>query len=133
MSARVECNFFGSWSSNWKLGKEIAEGGHAKIYGMMETVVKVIQTGRRNTGDLQKHWPRHVHIIPRKLQTFIYWVWKATLLPDGRFAFWLQRQWGDLRQMIDPNMNIHRRHGTATEHKEPWRPSPLGKVVWFPM
>jgi hypothetical protein len=39
------------------------------------------------------------------------------LLPDGRFAFWLQRQWGYLQQMIDSNMNIHRRHGTATEDK----------------
>jgi hypothetical protein len=48
--ARVECNFFESWSSNWELGKEIAEGEQAKTYGGVETVVKVIQTGRRNTG-----------------------------------------------------------------------------------
>lgn len=103
------------------LGDKIAEGGQAVIYefinlrgvtingvdmsgGDFDLVLKVFKEGF-SLRQLQKQWPPE--LLDKLRESPIYLpagccgVGPAYLLPDGRFAFAMQRCWGDLRKVID--------------------------------
>lgn len=109
-------DFFYDYGDRLKVGRKIAEGAQADIFeaeieypngNKVEYVLKVFKPEGCSLQDLQKQWPREMlqridggGILTRKGGLH----YDATLLPDGRFAFRMQRGWGDLRKLIDVKM-----------------------------
>lgn len=106
--------FFMEFDDQFKMGPKIAEGGQAEIFEVVsckskvDLVVKLFKKGA-SLRDLQNQWPEGM------LQTFSskhggpnfnhYSVnLHGAMLLDGRFAFLMQRYWGDLRTLIDIKM-----------------------------
>jgi len=103
----------------WK-GK-IAEGGQAEIFSFKERlgtlgVLKVFKEGC-SLRDLEKQWPLGMlqnedwkkygqHFLRNTCP-----ILGAYLLDDGRFAFFLQQCWGDLRKLIDLKMQENHNQG----------------------
>jgi hypothetical protein len=102
--------FFMEFDDQFKMGPKIAEGGQAEIFEVVsckskvDLVVKLFKKGA-SLRDLQNQWPKGM------LQTFSskhggpnfnhYSVnLHGAMLLDGRFAFLMQRYWGDLRTLI---------------------------------
>lgn len=104
-----------------ELGEKIAEGGQAEIFlaterrrnklGRSSSVVcvaKVFKIGF-SLQVLQSQWPLGMlRDVSRGESGFlaggILWVRHGTMLNDGRFAFILERMWGDLRRVVDHKM-----------------------------
>lgn len=106
-----------------QLGEKIAEGGQAEIFlaterrrnkqggGSSSSVVcvaKVFKVGF-SLQVLQSQWPLGMlRDLSRGGSGFlaggILWVRHGTMLNDGRFAFILERMWGDLRRVVDHKM-----------------------------
>ena len=106
-----------------ELGEKIAEGGQAEIFlaterrrnkqegGSSSSVVgvaKVFKVGF-SLQVLQSQWPLGMlRDLGRGGSGFlaggILWVRHGTMLNDGRFAFILERMWGDLRRVVDHKM-----------------------------
>lgn len=85
------------WGDKLELGSKIAEGGQAEIFeveGGVEVVVKAFKKGY-SLRSLQVQWPLG---MPAGL------IFAGTVLRDDRFAFVMQRYWGDLRKLIDARM-----------------------------
>ena len=125
-----------------ELGRVIAEGGQAQIYHALyrgrDTVAKVFKREGFSLAELQRQWPRrskqptHLDAIqdnPAGLGgvvfgdvmgncSLIYW---ATRLEDGRFAFVMERCWGDLRTLIDLRLKDNNSQGPPfSPHQALW-------------
>jgi serine/threonine protein kinase len=121
-----------------KLGRMIAEGGQAQIFEASldgddeRLVAKVFKREAFSLADLQRQWPLATKHPEHKkpdddfvlggvvFGEFIvycsssYW---ATLLKDGRFAFVMQRYWGDLRTLINLKMKENNFQGPPFSHE----------------
>ena len=107
--------FFYDFGDRLKVGRKIAEGGQAEIFeahmeypngNKVEYALKVFKEAFF-LRDLEKQWPQGMlqrfdsgGIVTRK-GVLLY---DGTLLPNGRFAFRMQKCWGDLRKLIDLRM-----------------------------
>lgn len=117
---RPQSKFFRDWGDALVVGKKIAEGGQAEIfeatlqwkYGKEKCVLKVFKSGY-SLADLERQWSS----TPGNNSQLAAHEWKfcfmrhGTLLKDGRFAFVMDRYWGDLRKLIDLHMKNNHRQG----------------------
>ena len=122
-----------------ELGRVIAEGGQAQIYEARLSfrdeywlVAKVFKAEGFSLAELRRHWPRSTKtpLHPRGFREFelgavafdeiirccskVYW---GTFLKDGRFAFLMERCWGDLRALIDLRLKRRNSHGPPFRHR----------------
>ena len=102
--------FFIRWGDIIEVGEKIAEGGQAEIFKLGKYgVVKVMKEGFR-LRDLEKQWPLGMlqnQTIGAYLNGNSCAIYGATLLKNGRFAFWMNKYWGDLRKLIDMRMQLN--------------------------
>lgn len=111
-------DFFTEWGDEIVVGEKLAEGGQAEIFAATHRshgalVVKVFKGGSV-LQDLAKQWPPALsrdRVLGRDDPTWRplpMTIRAATLLKDesfsGRFAFVMDRAWGDLRKLIDLQM-----------------------------
>ena len=114
---------FKGWTEReWELGEKIAEGGQAELFELWRIdpagrrleevpwVIKLFKNGL-SLRDLQR-------MLPRGMLTNEKTLWhghfnlphcnaiEGAMLYNGRFAFLMERRWGDLRKLIDARM-IH--------------------------
>ena len=114
-------NFFHDWGDELEVGEKIAEGGQAEIFNALvtgwermkvECVVKVFKEGYA-LRHLQKQLPFGM-LFSLLSGAYITlnscYIHGATLLKNGRFAFRMQKYWGDLRKLIDLRMQLNGNH-----------------------
>jgi len=104
---------------------KIAEGGQAEIFSIAgegavgphapRAALKVLKEAC-SLRDLEKQWPLGMfqnQFLKYGLHHLFYTctILGATLLNDGRFAFWMPQCWGDLRKLIDLNMQKNHNEG----------------------
>lgn len=115
--------FFKLFGERLVVGAKLAEGGQAEIFeavlhggdGSLDEkwVLKVFKEGSF-LRDLQNQWPRGFLRSTQCVGTDVFLIREcvpmlgATLLQDERFAFLIQKCWGDLRKLIDMNMETNR-------------------------
>ncbi|KAG0606739.1 hypothetical protein M758_9G163900 [Ceratodon purpureus] len=112
---------FKGWTEReWELGEKIAEGGQAELFELWRIdpagrrleevpwVIKLFKNGL-SLQDLQRLMPRgmlandntlwHGHFDLPYCNAI-----EGAMLYNGRFAFMMERRWGDLRKLIDARM-----------------------------
>ncbi|KAG0562223.1 hypothetical protein KC19_9G127800 [Ceratodon purpureus] len=114
---------FKGWTEReWELGEKIAEGGQAELFELwridpagrrLEEVPWVIKLFKDGLclRDLQRMWPRGMLTYEKTLWNGYFNLphcnaIEGAMLYNGRFAFMMERRWGDLRKLIDARM-IH--------------------------
>lgn len=89
---------FTSWNCPGlgSLGRMIAKGGHAEIFEVKDSnlLMKVFPRGT-SLFQLLQFWP--LQILKEEVQKCI--IWGGLMLEDGRFAFLMNKCWGDLRKL----------------------------------
>ncbi|KAG0585864.1 hypothetical protein KC19_2G045300 [Ceratodon purpureus] len=129
--------FFVDFGGRLDVGRKIAEGGQAGIYEALfdghvqkNYVLKVFETAGSSLADLQRQWVSEIASNFTKWNGFegflkgkYSFMLNGTLLKDGRFAFLMQRMWGDLRKAIDDQM------GKDSTHQSPPFPLPMSLLV----
>ena len=110
--------FFRDWGDIIEVGEKIAEGGQAEIFNTpwkyrpekASGVVKVMKEGFR-LRDLEKQLPldmlRNQGVYGGYYTGNSCLIHGAALLKDGRFAFWMEKYWGDVRKLIGMRMQLN--------------------------
>ena len=109
--------FFYDYGDRLQVGRKIA-GGQAEIFeahveyldgNKVEYALKVFKESY-SLRNLQKQWPQDLlqridggGIFTKKDFSVLY---DGTLMPNGRFAFRIQRCWGDLRRLTAVKMRL---------------------------
>ena len=99
------------WDDRMEVGEKIAEGGQAEIFKEHEYfVVKVMKEGFR-LRDLENQLPlgmlRNQGVYGGYYTGNSCLMYGAALLKNGRFAFWKEKYWGDVRKLIDMRMQLN--------------------------
>lgn len=125
--------FFFDYGDRLKVGRKIAEGGQAEIFeahieyldgNNVEYALEVFKEGY-SLRDLQKQWPHGM--LQRFDGSLLY---DGTLLQNGRFAFRMQKCWGDLRKLIDMKMlHNHNRSMPFTDEEADCTLSDIAKAM----
>lgn len=112
-------SFFVDRGHLWVVGEKIAEGGQAEIFNAARPypdgkikegyVLKVFKDGNALKDLVQHQFPQGMlHSSDYSGFGFEHYATKnllgGVLLKDGRFAFEMWRDWGDLRRLIDVRM-----------------------------
>jgi len=105
----------------YSLNGKIAEGAQAEIFSFIEPLgtLGVLKVFKKDFSlrDLEKQWPlgmlQNKHLKTSGVHFLFYAcpILGATLLKDGRFAFWMPQYSGDLRKLIDQKMQENHNQG----------------------
>lgn len=129
--------FFVDRGHLWEVRDKIAEGAQAEIFNAARVcpdgktregyVLKVFKDGNP-LKDLQNQWPQGMlHRSDYSGFGFEHYATKnllgGVLLKDGRFAFEMWKDWGDLRKLIDLRMEQN------GNHSPPFTDEEVGRIL----